>query len=236
MDDENKKQDLSNISIEEEEMTNPYLRGHRLTTVVNKAYDCPDAYNPAKFSGKCIKTLLLPRILDVFIIITAGVFMLRISFIKSKRKKTKNDDHIPKEAFPKAYIEKGRLVFSTVFFGALLFGAYFVISLILKKKWSDMPVKVDLAICAGVLILLNIPSCIKVGHSVIRCYTCHVIGDVHTYKDIKHNRNRISCVCPYCLQVYEQRNVVVNDTYEGKSYTVTDTIHDQQHKSPTKYI
>ena len=335
MDDENKKQDLSNISIEEEEMTNPYLRGHRLTTVVNKAYDCPDAYNPAKLSGKCIKTLLLPRILDVFcfyvaaafffwnlknknyryfakrilnpqsttsiksalissrtilatlvfIIITAGVFMLRISFIKSKRKKTKNDNHIPKEAFPKAYIEKGRLVFSTVFFAALLFGAYFVISLILKKKWSDMPVKVDLAICAGVLILLNIRSCIKVGHSVIRCYTCHVIanmmgqefkvtdvfyadsslfvptqkydvvektfrgtrlekinvtghviGDVHTYKDIKHNRNRISCVCPYCLQVYEQRNVVVNDTYEGKSYTVTDTIHDQQHKSPTKYI
>ncbi len=38
MDDENKKQDLSNISIEEEEMTNPYLRSHRLTTVLNKAY------------------------------------------------------------------------------------------------------------------------------------------------------------------------------------------------------
>ena len=66
--------------------------------------------------------------------------------------------------------------------------------------------------------------------------TGHVIGEVHTYKDIKHNRNRISCVCPYCLQVYEQRNVVVNDTYEGKSYAVTDTIHDRHHKSPTKYI
>ena len=60
MDDE-KKQDLSNISIEEEEMTNPYLRGHRLTKVVNKAYDCPDAYNPAKLSeAQDLKKLMLP--------------------------------------------------------------------------------------------------------------------------------------------------------------------------------
>ena len=142
MDDENKKQ---NISLEEEAENSPYLLGHRLTTVVNKAYDGPDAHNPTKLSGICIKTLLLPRILDVFCfyvaaaaffwnrknksfkyfakrilnpqsttsiksafvssetilatlafaVVTAGVFMLRITFIKSKRAKA-NKEHSSK--------------------------------------------------------------------------------------------------------------------------------------------
>ena len=132
-------------------------------------------HNPARLSGICIKTLLLPRILNpqsttsiksafvssetilatlAFAVVTAGVFMLRITFIKSKRAKAKDEIHIPKQAFPKAHIEKGTPVISTVFFAALLTGAYFMISLILKKKWKDMPVTVDLAICAGNLILL----------------------------------------------------------------------------------
>ena len=303
---------------------NSYLLGHRLTTVVNKVYDCPEAYDPSKLSSKCIKVLLLPRVLDVlcfylaaaaffwnrendnykyfavrilrpesttsftsafvsvgailatlaFTVITALVFMLRVAYIKSKRVKNKQEIIIPKVEFPHVDFSKGALFFSTVFFTALMTALHFVVSLIFKKNWKAMPVSVDLAMTAGVLLLINIRSCLKVGNSAVRCYNCHVIanmmsmemkvtdtfyadaslfvptqkyneeerkyiggkltskkvtehtiGDVHTYKDIKHNRNRISCVCPYCLQSYAEKRVVINDTFEGKEYYTSDSLH-----------
>ena len=65
--------------------------------------------------------------------------------------------------------------------------------------------------------------------------TDHVVGSVITYKDVKHNRNKASCVCPYCLQVYSQTKVVVNDTYEGKEIVGRDSFHHRSKNNVKAY-
>ena len=44
---------------------NPEILALTLQTAVNHTYDGPNADNPNVFPGKCVRVLLLPRILDV---------------------------------------------------------------------------------------------------------------------------------------------------------------------------
>ena len=208
------------------------------------------------------KTILITA---AFAVITAVVFWLRVIFIKAKRAKQKEAYPLPKQAFPKANIRKGSVFFSTVFLGIVLVAAHFVVSLILKKQWKDMPITVDLGITAGIFALLNLRACLKVNNSAIRCYVCHVIsgmmnqeikvaetfyadatfatpegqytvtqmvkqgkrilrstttehsyGQTRTYENVRHDRVRAAVRCPYCLQVYDEVLVNINDTLEGK--------------------
>lgn len=46
--------------------------------------------------------------------------------------------------------------------------------------------------------------------------TDHVYGEVRTYENVRHDRIRASVRCPYCLQVYEEVHVSVNDDFTGK--------------------
>lgn len=214
------------------------------------------------------RTFIEPRtilITAAFAVVTAVVFWLRVIFIKAKRAKQKEPYPLTKQSFPKANIRKGRVFFSTVFLGVVLVVVHFVVSLILKKQWKDMPVSVDLGITAGIFALLNLSACLKVGNSAIRCYTCHVIsnmmnqefkvaetfyadasfatpegkytvtntvkkgkrilrssstehtyGETRTYENVRHDRIRSSVCCPYCLQVYDEELVNINDDLEGK--------------------
>ena len=211
-----------------EQIDNPEVLGLTLRTVVNKKYDGPGADDPSRLQSKCIRVLLLPRILDVlcfwmaagffawnyenrdyryfairilnpdsttdflpafigwktilatvaFAVIVALTFLLRVSYLKAKRAKTKEPYPATKQMFPDAKISKGQVFFSTVFLMILLVGAHFVVSLILKKNWREMPVSVDLGITAGIFALANLHACLKVEQSVVRCYTCHVISSL----------------------------------------------------------
>ena len=154
---------------------------------------------------------------------------------------------------------------TTAFLGVALAAAHFVVSLILKKYWKDMPLSVDLGITAGIFALLNLFACLKVENSVIRCYSCHVIssmmdqefkvaetfyadasfstpegkyaemkkvysgerlqsstttertfGETRTYENVRHDSIRSSVRCPYCLQVYDELLVNINDDLKGK--------------------
>jgi len=120
-----------------------------------------------------IKTILATV---VFALVTAAVFVLRVKYITGKRRKEKEPIDLPKQSFPHAEFNKAGVFFSTFGISLVLIAVYFGATLILSKAWDDMPVTVDLAICAGIIVVANIWGCFKVGSSVIRCYTCHVIA------------------------------------------------------------
>jgi hypothetical protein len=82
------------------------------------------------------------------------------------------------QSFPNIHVHQGGLFFSVLFFALLLFAVHFVVSLILRKNWDDMPLSVDLGITAGILALINLFACIKVNSNVIRCHYCHVISSM----------------------------------------------------------
>lgn len=43
-----------------------------------------------------------------------------------------------------------------------------------------------------------------------------VTAGVYKYLDVRHDRNVESCKCPYCLQVYKQTGVIINDDLDQK--------------------
>ena len=221
-----------------------------------------------------IKTILITV---AFAAITAVVLWLRVVFIKAKRAKQKEVIPLTKQSFPHARMHKGRVFFSTVFLAVLLVAAHFVVSLILKSNWKEMPFSVDLGITAGIFALLNLYACLKVENSIIRCNTCHVIssmmnqefkvaetyyadasfttpesqytvtekvyrgkrlerstttertyGTIRTYENVRHDRIRSSVRCPYCLQVYDELLVNINDDLKGKKLKSVDTYEDMK--------
>ena len=299
---------------EGEVFDNAQLQGLRLQTVVNHAYDCPGADDPSRLTSKCIRTLLIPRVIDVicfylfavvfvwtyrqtgakefakrifgtdvgaelksaltdsmtilltvgFAAVTAGVFVLRILYITAKRRKRKEDMEISKQCFPWARINKAGLFVSTIVVAALMMALYFIASLVLKNS-MDLTKTMDLYIVAGLFAALNLWACLKVKRSSLRCPVCHVIanmkdqkfevteryysdvtrnepntrykstkntyrgdhlvssessihesGGVYKYLDVRHDRNVESCKCPYCLQVYKQTGVIINDDLDQK--------------------
>ena len=289
--------------------------GLKLLTPVNKAYNCAGKEDPSKLTYKCIRTLLLPRILDIllfylaavvfvwnyqnreykylaervfnigsvtspklaltdirtilatlaFIVLTAIVFVLRVKYITSKRRVEKKEMVMPKESVPYADPDPAAVIFLPILTGVALTVVHFIASLILKKSWKEMPLYVDLLITAFVFLAMNLVACFRVAKDSYRCRTCHVIanmmdqnyavaetfyananeyvptqrytvtnktyqgnkvlseeaeekvnGTVKTYENIRHDRNKFSCRCPYCLQVYAEQFVRMNDTFEGK--------------------
>lgn len=200
-----------------------------------------------------------------FAVIVALVFLLRVAYLKAKRVKEKETIPTTMQSFPNIHVHQGGLFFSTLFFALLLFAVHFVVSLILRKHWDDMPLAVDLGITAGILALTNLFACIKVESNVIRCHNCHVIssminqefkvlesflgdatvkrpestykktekiyhgeriqsstttnftfGEYRTYANVQHDRVSASCRCPYCLVVYDEVFVDVNDDLSNK--------------------
>ena len=294
--------------------------GLKLLTPVNKAYNCAGKEDPSKLTYKCIRTLLLPRILDIlffylaavvfvwnyqnreykylaerifnmgsvtspklaltdirtilatglFVVLTACVFVLRVKYITSKRMMDKKEILMPKESVPFVELDPAVVIFAPILTGVGLTAVHFVASLIMKKSWKDMPVYVDLLITVFVLLVMNLVACLMVAKASYRCRTCHVIanmmdqdysvaetfyananeyvptqrytvtnktyqgnkvlseeaeervnGTVKTYENIRHDRNKFSCKCPYCLQVYAEQFVRMNDTFEGKEAVKT---------------
>ena len=60
--------------------------------------------------------------------------------------------------------------------------------------------------------------------------TDHIYGEVRTYENVRHDRIRSSVRCPYCLQVYDEILVNVNDDFKGKKLKAIDTFSDtKQH-------
>ena len=51
-----------------------------------------------------------------------------------------------------------------------------------------------------------------------------VTAGVYKYLDVRHDRNVESCKCPYCLQVYKQTGVIINDDLDRRNvYTLAHT-------------
>ena len=61
-------------------------------------------------------------------------------------------------------------------------------------------------------------------HLVSSESSIHESGGVYKYLDVRHDRNVESCKCPYCLQVYKQTGVIINDDLDRRNvYTLAHT-------------
>lgn len=58
--------------------------------------------------------------------------------------------------------------------------------------------------------------------------TDHVYGEIRTYENVRHDRVRSSVRCPYCLQVYDDMLVEVNDDLTNKKLKGVATFSDEK--------